>query len=408
MECVQKTRKVGEFIDAHEYDKAMDARSSSFRESFNIHLTMVRALPHPPRQNQKRFRLAIMHSSAPAPGMNAAVRAAVRLGLDQGHIILGVHNGFPGLAEGDVEEMDWMRVNGWASMGGSELGTNRKIPSGSDFYSIARNIEKFEIQGILMIGGWTGYEGAYQIINLRNNYPAFNIPIVCLPATINNNLPGSELSIGADTALNNITGAVDKIKDSAVAQNRVFVVEVMGRSCGYLAVMGGMATGAERVYTNEEGITLHDLAIDINRMNENFEHGKRVGLIIRSQDANDVYTTPLISAIFEEESHGLYDVRQSILGHLQQGGNPSPFDRIQATRFAARCINYLIEQVGQGSAESAFIGLRGKELIFQKLEDFPRMADMKTQRAKEQWWLNLLPLAKLLSQPEHHMLRNVD
>ena len=408
MECVQKTRKVAEFIDQHEYDKAMDARSSSFKESFNIHMTMVRALPHPPRPNQKRFRLAVMHSSAPAPGMNAAVRAAVRIGLDQGHIMLGIRNGYPGLANGDVEEMDWMSVNGWASMGGSELGTNRKIPTGSDFYSIARNIEKFGIQGILMIGGWTGYEGAYQIINLRDNYPAFKIPIVCLPATINNNLPGSDFSIGADTALNNITQAVDKIKDSAVAQNRVFVVEVMGRSCGYLALMSGLATGAERVYTNEEGITLHDLATDINRMNENFEHGKRVGLIIRSQNANDVYITPLISAIFEEESHGLYDVRQSILGHLQQGGNPSPFDRIQATRFAARSINYLIEQVEQESANSAFLGLQGRDLIFQKLEDFPRMVNMKAQRAKEQWWLKLLPLARLLSQPEHHLLRIVD
>ncbi len=365
---------------------------------------MLRSLPHTPQPGQKRLRLAVMHSGAPSPGMNAAVRAAVRIGLDNGHILLGIHNGFQGLINGEVEELAWMSVNGWGTRGGAELGTNRKIPAGSDFYSIARNIEKYEIQGLLIIGGWSGYESAYQLINSRTNYPAFNIPIVCLPATINNNLPGSDLSIGADTALNNITEAVDKIKDSAVAQNRVFVVEVMGRTCGYLALMSGLATGAERIYMSEEGVCLRDLMSDIDRMNASFEHGKRVGLIIRSEGANDVYSTSLVAALFEEEGHNLYDVRQSILGHLQQGGNPSPFDRIQATRFATRCINFLIDQVDKGATDSAFIGLQGKDLLFHPLEDFHRMANSTYQRPKEQWWLNLLPIVRSLAEPEPSLL----
>jgi 6-phosphofructokinase 1 len=165
--------------------------------------------------------------------MNTAVRAAVRLGIDKGHTMLGVKNGFRGLAAGEIEDMDWMSVNGWATMGGAELGTNREIPSGSDFYAIARNIEEHQIHGLLIIGGWSGYEAAYRLYSGRSNFPTFNIPIVCLPATINNNLPGSELSIGADTALNSIVEAVDKIKQSAVASRRCFVVEVMGRYCGY-------------------------------------------------------------------------------------------------------------------------------------------------------------------------------
>jgi 6-phosphofructokinase 1 len=404
MECVEKTRAIASLIENHNYEAAMDARGSSFKESFNTLKTMLRALPHTPHTGQKRLKLAVMHSGAPAPGMNAAVRAAVRLGLDRGHKMLGIRNGFQGLINGEIQEMDWMSVNGWASRGGAELGTNRKLPSGSDLYAIARSLEKFDIQGILMIGGWSGYESAYQMSNLRNNYPAFNIPIVCLPATINNNLPGSDFSIGADTALNNIVEAVDKIKDSAVAQNRVFVVEVMGRTCGYLALMSGLATGAERIYMNEEGVTLRDLAFDIEQLNMRYDHGKRVGLIIRNEGANDVYTTHLIAALFEEEGHDLYDVRQSILGHLQQGGIPSPFDRIQATRFATRSIDYLIEQVEKGNYESAFIGLQGKGLQFHNLEDFPRMVDMRFQRPKEQWWLSLLPVVKLLSQPEPHLL----
>lgn len=289
---------------------------------------MLRALPHPPQPGRKRLRLAVMHAGSPAPGMNTAVRATVRIGLDKGHLMLGVRNGFTGLIEGDIYEMNWMSVNGWASMGGSELGTNRHVPHASDFYGIARSIEDHNIDGLLIIGGWPGYEAAYKLLGERTNFPAFNIPIILLPATINNNLPGSDLSIGADTALNNIVEAVDKIKDSAVALRRCFIVEVMGRQCGYLALMSGLATGAERVYLNEEGVTLRDLIADVDMLSRGFKSGKRLGLIIRNEWANRVYTTSFMCSLFEEEGQDLFDVRQSILGHLQQGGNPSPFDRI--------------------------------------------------------------------------------
>jgi 6-phosphofructokinase 1 len=403
MDAVEKTHAVASAIEAHDYESAMNLRGSSFNESFETLLTLLRVLPHPPQPGQRRLRLAIIHAGAPAPGMNAAVRAAVRIATDKGHIVLGVRNGYPGLIDNDIKEMDWMSVNGWASRGGCELGTSRHVPSGPDFYGIARSIEKHEIQGVLMIGGWAGYETAYQMLKMRENYPAFNIPIVCLPATINNNLPGSELSIGADTALNNIALVVDKIKDSAVALRRVFVVEVMGRHCGYLALMSGMATGAERVYLHEEGVTLSDLKTDVESLNYGFEHGKRLGLMIRNEYANEVYDTSFMCKVFEEEGQELFDVRQTILGHMQQGGNPSPFDRIQATRLATRCINYLIEQAESGSGQSAFIGLQGKDLKFHNLEDFPRLVDIKHQRPKEQWWMEIRPIARLLSQPGPHI-----
>lgn len=399
MECVKRTHLVAEAIEAHDYENAMDLRGSSFREAFDTLRTMLRSLPHPLTPGQRRLRLAIIHSGSPAPGMNNAVRAAVRIALDKGHIVLGIQNGFQGFVNNEIQEMDWMSVNGWAQMGGSELGTNRKVPSGSDYYAIARAIEEHDIEGLLIIGGWTGYESAYNMLTSRNNYPAFNIPMVCMPATINNNLPGSELSVGADTALNNIAEAVDKIKDSAVALRRCFVVEVMGRSCGYLALMSGLATGAERVYIHEEGVTLRDLEEDVRKLRLGFSHGKRLGLMIRNEAANKVYTTPFMCALFEEEGEDLFDVRQSILGHLQQGGNPSPFDRIQATRLATRSIDYLIKQAEQDSPDSAFIGLQGKEIKFHSLEDFPRLVDMIHQRPKQQWWLDLRPIAKILAQP---------
>jgi 6-phosphofructokinase 1 len=313
--------------------------------------------------------------------------------------MLGIRNGFQGLVDGEIQEMEWMSVNGWASMGGSELGTNRKIPKGSDLYAIARTIEKYNIQGLLIIGGWTGYEAAYKLLNERGNYPAFNIPMVCLPATINNNLPGTELCIGADTALNNIVEAVDKIKQSAVASRRCFVVEVMGHYCGYLALMGGLATGAEKVYMNEEGVTLHDLQVDLENLVRGFKGGKRLGLMIRNEYANNVYTTPFMCALFEEEGHDLFDVREAILGHLQQGGDPSPYDRIQATRLARLCVNFLIEEADKGSDRIAFIGQQAGQVKFHDMQDFLRMVDEPHQRPKEQWWLSLGEVAKLLAQP---------
>lgn len=399
VECVERTHQVNEAIERGDYTTALQLRGTSFIEAFQTLRTILRVLPHPPQAGQKRLRLAIIHAGAPAPGMNAAVRAAVRIGIDRGHIMLGVRNGFPGLMEGNIQEMDWMSVNGWASRGGCELGTSRRIPSGADFYAIARTIEDQRLDGLLMIGGWAGYETAFQMLTLRENYPAFNLPIVCLPASINNNLPGSELSIGADTALNNIVEAVDKIKDSAVALRRVFIVEVMGRHCGYLALMSGLATGAERVYLHEEGVTLRDLEADVEMLNYGFRHGKRLGLMIRNEKANEVYDTAFMCKLFEEEGRDLYDVRQSILGHLQQGGAPSPFDRIQATRLATRAVSYLIEQIESGQRQSAFIGLVGREIRFHPLEDFNRMVDMKFQRPKQQWWMDLIPIARVLAQP---------
>jgi 6-phosphofructokinase 1 len=244
------------------------------------------------------------------------------------------------------------------------------------------------------------------MINKRRDYPAFNLPISLLPASINNNLPGSELSIGADTALNNIVEAVDKIKDSAVASRRCFVVEVMGRNCGYLALMSGLANGAERVYLNEEGVTLKDLQEDVENLNRGFSSGKRLGLMIRNENVNSIYTTGFMCALFEEEGQDLFDVRQAILGHMQQGGIPSPFDRIQATMLATRSIDFLIEQVETQSNKSAFIGLDGKEIHFRDLHDFNRLVDIEKQRPKQQWWMGLRPIARVLARPNPEQLLN--
>jgi 6-phosphofructokinase 1 len=280
------------------------------------------------------------------------------------------------------------------------LGTNRFVPSGDAIAAIASQVEAHDIDGLLMVGGWTGYVSAYELASQASEYPALAIPIVCLPASINNDLPGSELSIGADTALNSIVRDVDKIKQSAVASGRCFVVEVMGYDCGYLALMSGLATGAERVYLPEEGISLQDLENDVNELREGFAHGKRLGLVIRSEHSDPVYTTGFIKALFGREGGGEFDVREAILGHVQQGGDPSPFDRIQATRLASKSVEFLIAQALADEPTSAFIGLQHGKVQFTPLLEFPSLIEDGADRPREQGWMALRPLAKVMAQPE--------
>lgn len=400
MYCVEQTHAVAAAMAAQDYDRAMALRGSSFADAFRTYQTLVRALPHAPAAGQRRLRLAVLHAGELAPGMNTAVRAAVRLGIDKGHTMLGVHNGMKGLIAGDITEMNWMSVHEWAQMGGAELGTDHHIPSNGDLAAIANTLAANRIDGLLMIGGLAGYQATYQLYAARHSYPAFNLPIVCLPTSIDNNLPGSELSIGADTALNSIMEAVDKLKQSAVASNRCSVVEVMGRDCGYLALMSGLATGAERVYLPEEGVTLSDLQKNLDELVRGFKQGKRLGLIIRNENASPIYTTSFMAALFKAESAGRFDVRQAILGQLQEGDDPSPFDRIQATRLVANCIEFLCDAASSHTPSAVSIGLAGGEVQFTDLAELPRMLADVAQHPERQWWMELRTIARVLAKAD--------
>jgi 6-phosphofructokinase 1 len=402
MYCVAKTREINEAIQILDFDRAMELRGRDYQEAFRILRTMVRAMPHAPQTGKRRLRIAILNSGGAAPGMNAAVRTVVRLSVDKGHIPLGIMRGFRGLINNQIQELGWYSVNGWAPLGGSVLGTSRKVPDHSELYAVARTLEEQKVDALLVIGGFSGYQAAAILHRERRNFPSFNIPIFCIPATIDNNLPAAEFSIGADTALNNITEAVDKIKQSAVASNRVFVVEVMGQYCGYLALMSAIATGAEKVYMHEEGISLADLHEDIEQLRESFAEGKRLGLMIRSEMANDRYTTSFLAAIFEEEGGNLFDVRVAVLGHLQQGGNPYPFDRILASRMLAKVVEYIDERcmVKDPNPPAFGMGNVSGELRMTPLDEVMRMADEEFERPREQWWMRLRPVARMMAQQQ--------
>ena len=396
-EMVQRTHEVAERIAEQDYDQAMQMRGTSFSEAYETLMTLTSSAPGQPPPGKRRLRLAVLHAGGPAPGMNTAVRATVRIAMDRGHTVLAVRNGFEGLRDGDIAPMGWMTVSGWVSHGGAELGTSRYLPTEADLGAIARNLEAHGVDGILMVGGFLGYQAAHLLHENRAQWPPLGIPIVCLPASINNDLPGSELSVGADTALNSIVGDVDKIKQSAVASHRCFVVEVMGSDCGYLALVGGIATGAERVYLPEEGITLDDLRRDVTDLTQSMREGKRLGLLLRGEHADAFYTTGFLHALFEKEGGDAFDVREAILGHVQQGGDPSPFDRTQATRLAARGVDHLVEQADQDEPRSAMIGLQAGRVATTDLEAFPDLVDPTARRPVEQRWLSLRPLAEIMA-----------
>jgi len=395
MECVERTHAVAERLAAHDFAGAMRLRGRSFAGAFVTHQTLVRAEASPPRDRAGRV-FGILHAGGPAPGMNTAVRVASRLFMDAGHQVLGIRNGFEGLLDNDVETFKWMTASGWASLGGAELGTRRLQPTGDEWDVILDRIAEHRIDGLLMIGGWSGYRAGHTLDRLLTE-GGRAVPIVCLPATINNDLPASDLAIGSDTALNSIVSDVDKIKQSAVASRRCFVVEVMGHDCGYLALQSGLASGAERIYLPEDGITLAQLQQDIASLRRDFASGKRLGLIIRSEFADGTYTTQFVTDLLEKEGGELFDVRSAILGHVQQGGSPSPFDRIQSTRLADQAVRHLLEQVEADAPTSAMLGLVGGRMTFTDLRAYPTLIAPDAQRTLSQPWLALRDLATVMS-----------
>ncbi|WP_084343214.1 6-phosphofructokinase [Piscicoccus intestinalis] len=396
VESIANTRAVAGYIEAQEYDKAIAARGESFTRALGLFEQLTTPVLEPAPGAR---RVAFMHCGGLAPGMNSAASAAVKLALAAGLEPVGVRGGFPGLRDGAITELGWADVEGWLGDGGAELGTRRRLPEPEELYGVARTIEANGIDALVIMGGFNAYRGAHQLLSERNRYPAFNIPIMCVPTSIDNNLPGSELSIGADTALNDAVWALDRIKQSGSASTRCFVAEVMGRRCGYLAFMAALASGAERVYLNEVGIRLGSLVEDIDEMTHAFVGGRRLYLVIRNEQASEHYTTDVLARLFEEEGGDAFDVREAYIGHLQQGGNPTPFDRLLACRLMSYAIDQLGEQLAGGRHDATFVGLVEGRMSTGKLAHLEEVADLVHRRPYDQWWMPLLPIIDALASP---------
>uniref|UniRef100_A0A8C5SVL9 Phosphofructokinase, platelet n=1 Tax=Laticauda laticaudata TaxID=8630 RepID=A0A8C5SVL9_LATLA len=349
MECVQMTQDVQKAMDERRFKDAVELRGRNSWVAF---------------QCMSNFTVAVLNVGAPAAGMNAAVRSAVRLGITEGHKMLAVTDGFEGFSRGQIKEIKWGDVGGWTGQGGSILA--------------------------------------------REKYEAFCIPMVMVPATVSNNVPGSDFSIGADTALNTITDTCDRIKLSASGtKRRVFIIETMGGYCGYLANMGALAAGADAAYIFEEKFDIRELQANVEHLTEKMKTNIQRGLVLRNENSSENYTTDFIYQLYSEEGKGVFDCRKNVLGHMQQGGAPSPFDRNFGTKIAAKALlwisnqlkeNYRRGKVFANTPETVcLLGMRKRNLDFQPVIMLQDETDFEHRIPKEQWWLKMRPLMKILA-----------
>jgi 6-phosphofructokinase 1 len=271
-------------------------------------------------------RIGVLTSGGDNPGLNPCIRAVVRMGIHLGLGVAGIHRGYAGLIDGEIDEMDARSVGGIIGHGGTILGTAR-CP---EFYELQgrkealRSLNRFGIDGLVAIGGNGTLTGALELWRM-------GFPTIGVPSTIDNDVNGTDISIGVDTALNTILDAIDKIKDTASSHNRAFLIETMGRNSGYLAMASGVAGGAELVLCPEIETTCEEICHTID---DAYIRGKSHCIIVIAEGWQPG-TQALVEQLREQQDVLGFTVRVTQLGHVQRGGSPSAFDRLLATRLGA-------------------------------------------------------------------------
>lgn len=277
-------------------------------------------------------RIAVLTSGGDAPGMNAAIRAVVRTGTAKRWEVFGVQHGYAGLMSGEIQPMGNRDVGGIIHLGGTILGSARapKFKEKSGRKKALEILRQREIEGLVVIGGNGSQTGA-------NELSKMGFPVVGVASTIDNDLYGSEITIGVDTALNIALEAIDRLKITASSHQRAFLIEVMGRDCGYLALMSGIAGGAEYVAIPEVPFEPEDIARELQLT---YKRRKKHCIIVVAEGAK--YDADALEKYFKEkQSEFGFEIRAITLGHIQRGGSPGAFDRLLATRFGAaatRCL----------------------------------------------------------------------
>lgn len=294
--------------------------------------------------------VGILTSGGDAPGMNAAIRAITRSAIYNGLKVKGIYRGYKGLVTGEIQEFKTQNVSNIIQQGGTILKTARckefTTPEGRAL--AFENMKKEEIDALIVIGGDGSLTGA------RIFAQEYDIPCIGLPGTIDNDLYGTDTTIGYDTALNTILDAVDKIRDTATSHERLFFVEVMGRDAGFLALNGAIAAGAEAAIIPEFSTEVDQLAEFIKN---GFRKSKSSSIVLVAE--SDITGGAMALAERVKNEYPQYDVRVSILGHLQRGGRPTAHDRIIASRMGAASIDALLE--GQ---RNVMIGIDHDEIVY--------------------------------------------
>jgi 6-phosphofructokinase 1 len=321
-------------------------------------------------------RIAVLTSGGDAPGMNAAIRAVVRTGLAKGWEVFGIRNGYAGLCEGQMETLGARDVGSILQRGGTFLGSAR-LPEFKDPAIRAGGLAQLAakgIDGLVVIGGNGSQSGALELSRM-------GLAVVGVASTIDNDLAGSDMTIGVDTALNIALEAIDRLRVTASSHKRAFLVEVMGRNCGYLALMAGIAGGADSVVIPEVEMAPEQVAQDLEGA---WQRGKAHALVVVAEGAR--HNAVRLAQHFEREKGRLgFDLRVTTLGHVQRGGAPGAFDRLLATRLAAAAT----DQLARGE-HGRLVGLLRGEIRATPLDEVVGVA--KTID------LDLLKLQKVLAQ----------
>jgi 6-phosphofructokinase 1 len=268
---------------------------------------------------------------------------------------MGIERGYAGLMDGEMFQLDARAVGGILGKGGTFLGTTRapEFKTVRGQREALRSLNKHSIEGLVVIGGNGSLTGALALHQ-------HGFPVVGVPATIDNDVPGTAIAIGVDTALNTILGAIDRIKDTASSHQRAFLIEVMGRDCGYLALMGGVAGGAEMVLIPEVETTLEEVA---QGLLDAYIRGKAHCIIVVAEGYKQGCQA-IVDYLKERREELGFDVRLTVLGHIQRGGSPMAYDRLLATRLGAAAVTELYNgHYGQ------MVGLKGQEIVTTPLEE---------------------------------------
>ena len=274
-------------------------------------------------------QVGVLTSGGDAPGMNAAIRAVVRAGIDKGWRVFGIHHGFAGLIEGDMKLLGARDVGGIIQLGGTILGSARcpEFRTEEGRRQALRELDRHQIDGLVVIGGNGSQSGAQALSEM-------GFPVVGVASTIDNDLCGSEVTIGVDTALNIALEAIDRLKVTASSHHRAFLVEVMGRECGYLALVAGITGGAEAIVLPEIEADPEAIAATLSSA---YDRGKPHALVVVAEGAR--YNAQGLATYFQEHRESLgFDLRVTTLGHVQRGGAPGAFDRLLATRLGAGAV----------------------------------------------------------------------
>ncbi|SFI82505.1 6-phosphofructokinase [Thermoflavimicrobium dichotomicum] len=315
-------------------------------------------------------RIGVLTSGGDAPGMNAAIRAIVRSGIYYGLEVYGVYRGYSGLIQGDIKPLSLRAVGDIIHRGGTILYSARsdEFRTEEGQKKAVDQLKKHQIDGLITIGGDGTFRGARQLARL-------GVPTIGVPGTIDNDIAGTDFTIGFDTAINTVLDSLDKIRDSASSHERIFVVEVMGRDAGDIALWAGLAGGAESIIIPESPMQLDEL---VTRLEQSIARGKKHSIILVAEGVGSA-----VDIARELKERGL-DTRLTVLGHVQRGGKPTAFDRVLASRMGAKAVECLM----QGKS-GQMIAIRNNEVISVDFE--------KALQQKHEPIMSLYDLSKILS-----------